>query len=146
MDGNKVWFLNTDPKSYQEYIFQSRNSLIEKINAFQSKSEGAIDVGYIGGVRPFWQQLLGKGSNFSYIIAALVWQNNWANLLFYDEKWTEYRVIDNNVDKTKAILIQENKPSISIEESISKTLAFSALKELINTGKRPDFLEYKVVN
>jgi hypothetical protein len=81
---------------------------------------------------------------------ALEWHNQIANLIFHDEKWSEYRAIDKEnlvyaIEHDRLKVAQGEKIAPLNEECISKQRALAAVSEYLQNNKRPSWLGYNFV-
>ncbi|WP_394132203.1 hypothetical protein [Marinobacter nauticus] len=116
----------------------------------ESLSKGRLWVGKDGGARPLWHRLLGAQKRYVDSIFSLEWFSEGAALIFHDENWSEYRALkpDNSPSLPESIRIQishgEAQPA-SDSECISKEQAFKAIREALEKGDRPNWLNYQFV-
>ncbi len=132
----------------EDLDLQALSEVRARIRAIRDTSEGKISLVSLVGLRPWWQRLLGAKYNVDHFFA-LEWSGEFAALIFFDEKVSEYRALDKAVpvvppEHTRA-RISHGEPKIALEECMKTSRAFDALDEFLESGKRPDWIEYRYV-
>jgi hypothetical protein len=128
---------------------QSLSDVRAKIRAIRDNSEGKLSLFALVGLRPWWQRLLGAKYKVDHFFA-LEWSGEFAALIFFDEKVSEYRALDKAVpvvpQEHTRVRISHGEPDIAIEECMKKSRAFDALDEFLESNKRPDWIDYRYVD
>jgi hypothetical protein len=83
-------------------------------------------------------------------LASLEWNSGAACLYFHDKKWSEYRVLSPSgtpsfPEEIRAQISRGEAKPAPQEECIEKSIAFKAVKESLEIGERPNWLEYRHV-
>lgn len=131
------------------YFFLTAD-LVNFIDKKATEVSGLLFLSYDGGKRPFWQVFLGKPKTYRYPFAALLWKDQFASLILYDENWSEYRVIDEDfpvnpsTEVRNAISFGEKTPN-ALDECLKKDRAFTLLQNSISNGRKPDDIKYRFV-
>lgn len=126
------------------------NKLTDIIAEAESLPKGRLWIGKDGGARPWWHRLLGTQKRYVDSIFSLEWFSEGAALIFHDENWREYRALkpENSTSLPESVRIHishgEAQPAPD-SECITKELAFKAIKEVLESGSRPKWLNYRFV-
>ncbi|OFJ05931.1 hypothetical protein BFX25_13945 [Vibrio cholerae] len=128
----------------------STDEVFELLKSVENLETCRIWLGKDGGPRPWWHRLLGTRKRFVDSLFALEWHNQIAILIFHNENWSEYRAIDQEhpvsvSENDRLEIAQGEKIAPSNEECISKQRALAAVYEYLQSGKRPNWLNYNFV-
>ena len=128
----------------------SIDEVSEAIKSAETLPEGKLWAGRDGGARPWWHRLFGTQKRYVDSLFSLEWCSDAASLIFHDRDWNEYRALK-PIDApsfSEEIRLKishgEVKP-VDENECINKDLAFKAISELVDSGIRPNWLQYKFV-
>lgn len=139
------WTLELDG---EDFDLHSLMDVRERIRAIRNTSEGKVNLVSVVGLRPWWQRLLGAKYYVDHFFS-LEWSGEFAALIFFDEKVSEYRALDKAVPvvppEATRRRISHGEPDAPVEECMKKSRAFDALDEFLESGKRPDWIEYRYV-
>lgn len=133
-----------------ERTFGSAREVGDALLACQDQDHGRASISYDDGPRPRWQRFLGLAPRYISGFAALEWADGFASLIFLDDNWSEYRVLDKitPVSSPETVRVRiahgEVSPHPAIE-CMDKARAFQALQEALQTGVRPGWLSYRFV-
>ena len=141
------WFLELDGN---DQSFDTVNELILCVEKIQVSSSGKLSISYDDGPRPWWGRFLGLAPRYISGFTALQWCNDFSSLIFLDEDWSEYHVLDkthpvNPPDSLRLRIDHGNLTPRAIEDCMGKERAFRALREALQTGERPDWVSYRFV-
>src|SRR5689334_4768810 len=87
----RPWYFELNDK---KRTFDSSREVTDAVAACQELEQGRLSISYDDGPRPKWQRFLGLAPRFVSGFAALEWANGFASLVFLDDNWSEYRVLD----------------------------------------------------
>lgn len=132
----------------EDFELNALSEVRARIRAIRETSEGKISLVSVVGLRPWWQRLLGAKYNVNHFFA-LEWSGEFAALIFFDEKVSEYRALDKAVPVVPPAdtrgRISHGEPDITPDECMKASRAFDALDEFLELGKRPAWIEYRYV-
>ena len=134
----------------EDHVFASAREATDAVQACQDLAQGRLSISYDDGPRPRWQRFFGLAPRYVSVFAALEWADGFASLIFLDDNWSEYRVLDDKNPVTPSDDIRariahgESFPCLA-NECMDKVRAFQALQEALQTGARPGWLSYRFV-
>ena len=142
-----TWFVEHNESELTISSFAELKKIISQAEGVDS---GRLWIGVDGGPRPWWHRLLGTQPRYVNSLFSLEWFGQYASLIFHDENWSEYRVIDKEYpvtpdEGTRLKIAQGEKQPNLIEECMNKERAFTAISEFIKTGAKPTWLTYHLV-
>ncbi len=146
-DPSALWFVELNDAEHQVNSVAALSDFLLKAEQMQN---GRLWVGKDGGARPWWHRFLGTQPRYVDSLFAIEWCGEYASLIFHDEKWSEYRAIDESspVTPSDEVLLKishgEAKPS-SIEEYMYKARSMLAVREYFAQNARPSWLKYRYV-
>jgi hypothetical protein len=139
------WILELDG---EDFDLRSLAEVRARIRAVRDAYAGKLSLVSVVSLRPWWQRLLGARYNVDHFFA-LEWSGEFAALIFFDEKVSEYRALDKAVPVVPPEdirrRISHREPEIALEEYMNTSRAFNALDEFLESGKRPSWIEYRYV-
>ena len=140
------WYLELNGT---DQTFASAKEVADALGAYQGLDQGRASISYDDGPRPGWQRFLGLAPRYISGFAVLEWADGFASLIFLDDNWSEYRVLDNiPVAPPEAVRVKiahgESLPR-PVNECMDKARAFQALLEALQIGVRPGWLSYRFV-
>lgn len=114
-----------------------------------TRPRGRIDISHDDGARPWWQRFLGASPRYVSGFAAIEWADDFACLIFLDDTWSEYRVVDaqSPVQVPPGIRteIAHGESTTPDRHCMRKQRGVDGLLEALRTGVRPAWLSYDVV-
>jgi hypothetical protein len=133
----------------RKLLSNSRHDLNKIVVETAGDLAGCLWIGTEGGLRPLWHRIFGM----KYYVDALLdveWDGAYASLIFYDENWSEYRVLDKEMpvfsDQVASLKFAHgDQRSTTADECMSKERAFIAVREFIETRTKPIWLSYRLV-
>ena len=147
MDYNEVTAWQIELNDTEE-VADSVAAVMQILTMAQSIATGRIVISYDNGPRPWWHRLLGSGRRYIAGFVYIQWAEEYANLMFHDENWSEYRALDpahpvSANDKIRSKISQDGATPFAAEECLEKTRAFAAVRETLQSGNRPSWLSYQ---
>ncbi len=121
-----------------------------QINEALCSSKGSVSLAADDGQRPWWQRFIFGTKIYVRSYFLFEWFEETCGLIFQDEDASEYRVLSNEQPKDtsedirKQISFGEYK-LLETKYCITKETALKAIDDFLESGKRPDWLEYKFV-
>ncbi len=120
-----------------------------RILAALDRSKGRLSLYADGGDRPFWHRLFGARI---WVVGyfSVEWYNGIAALMFLDDNMSEYRAVDRQpvLDYSQSdhnrIRFGGDEP-IDRRFTMSTTRAKEAIKQFLQTSRRPSWLDYELV-
>ncbi len=122
----------------------------QKIDEVLRSSKGSISFAADDGQRPWWQRFIFGSKIYVRSYFLFEWFEETCGLIFQDENASEYRVLSNEQpedtsEKTrKYISFSEYKP-LETKYCLTKEIAMKAIENFLESGERPDWLEYEFV-
>ncbi|WP_435105916.1 Imm1 family immunity protein [Arhodomonas sp. AD133] len=134
----------------EDNVARSRAELDQVLGRAEAMPSGRLWVGVDGGPRPWWHRLVGLQPRFVEALLSVEWAADYASLIFHDENWSEYRAMDEALvvqpdEQVRARIAHGEARPHPVEECMHRERAFKAIRELIDTGARPEWLSYRVV-
>ncbi|UVW29198.1 hypothetical protein [Massilia sp. H6] len=141
-----AYLIELNGERFKASSFDELNKIILKAEEIQA---GRLWVGLEGGARPLWHRVFGL-KDFVNALLVVEWFGENASLIFYDENWSEYRVLDNEIPEFPDEIVRSQishgeQQAIAEDECMRKERAFIAIYELIKTRHRPTWLTYRFV-
>lgn len=141
------WYFELNEK---DHVFSSAREVADAAHACQDLVHGRLSISYDDGPRPRWRRFLGLAPRYISGFAALEWTDDFASLIFLDNNWSEYRVLDekNPVAPPAAVRTKISHGELlpcPANECMDKARAFQALQEALQTGAHPGWLSYRFV-
>ena len=148
MDTSEIckWNLELNGESR---VLATAQEVAEAIEGCRSLDRGGVSLSYDDGPRPLWHRLFGA-TRYVAGFAAIEWADDVASLIFLDDDWREHRAIDEDMPVNASESVRreishgELRPHPA-DECISKSRAFQALQEALESGVRPGWLTYRLV-
>ncbi|GAA3927602.1 hypothetical protein [Litoribacillus peritrichatus] len=134
----------------QELMFNSFSEALETIDNALSQQKGKLSLSADDGLRPWWQRFVFGASNYIRMYLALEWDSNFSGLIFYDENSSEYRALSNGPNSEVAESIRnqisfgEPEP-LEAKYCLASEVAFKAIREFMDSGAKPEWLNYEFV-
>jgi hypothetical protein len=132
------------------FVFKNISDVGAKIFEDVGSAKGKIAFSADDGPRPWWQRFIFGAARYNRPYFRLEWSSDVYALIFYDDNASEYRVLSNVILENaseqlrKEISFGESQP-LPIKYCISKDIVLRAIKEFLNSGERPQWLEYEFV-
>ncbi len=143
---NGYWMIELDEV---ESSFSTPEEAISYVDNLQDQDSGramlTLDCGPVKG----WKRFFGANRIVSPC-CAIEWSGPFASLIFFDDAWSEYRVIDESHpvqatdDQRRRIAHGELTPH-PLEECMEQPRAFAAVREYLGSRTRPGWVKYKYV-
>lgn len=142
-----IWYVELNEVQEEVRSIEELNRVIGRLETLRS---GRLWVGRDGGQRPWWQRFLGAQPRYVDALFSLEWFDQYACLIFYDERWSEYRVRDDTmpvfpVEEVRSKISHGELQACSVEECMKKDRAIAAIQEFVDHGSRPNWLKYRYV-
>ncbi len=143
-----MWILEIDEESS---TFSSKLDIIPALTkAVESRSQGRADISVDEGKRSWMARFLGMSPRIIQMHLAVEWCHEGAALIFFDDAVSEHRAMDTDqpirLDDATRRKISHGEPTPATEdECMSLPRALQAITEYVQTGQRPAWLRYRVV-
>jgi hypothetical protein len=141
------WVIEVNEKDTR---FRTTEEVISHLGKLEATPTGKasllLDLGPVSG----WKRFLGAPKRDVSPCCAVEWDGPYGSLIFHDDAWSEYRVIDEarpvqaTEDQRRRIAHGEPTPH-PVEECMEKARAFAAIREYLGSRTRPSWLKYKYV-
>jgi hypothetical protein len=128
----------------------STEAVLTWLDRAAERSRGRLSVDVEGDRPKGWLRWLAGRKRHVSPFFSIEWIGDYASLIFYDESWSEYRVLDaaHPVQPSEEMRLQisHGEPSAPpAAECMLKERAFRAMRERIESGLKPTWLSYKYV-
>ena len=110
------------------------------------KAAVMIDRGPVSG----WKRFLGGAKRDISPCFAVEWDGPYASLIFHDDAWSEYRVMDEArpvqaTEETRKRIAHGEPAPHPVAECMEKQRAFEAIRQYVRELTRPGWLKYRYV-
>jgi hypothetical protein len=145
-NASPVWILELNESAHQ---LASRVEVLPLVAQAQRLTAGTLSLVVDRGPRPWFHRLLGVGRVVDSCFA-LEWAEKCACLIFQDENASEYRALDltHPIEASQELRLRvaHGEPTPApLDECMATERAFMAVREYLERGTRPDWLEYRYV-
>lgn len=132
-----------------ETPFSTTDGAISFVDKLQGQGRGqamlTLDFGPVQG----WKRFFGANRIVSPC-CSIEWSGPFASLIFHDDAWSEYRVIDEShpvqaTDEQRCRIAHGELTPHPLEECMEQPRAFAAIREYLGSRTRPGWLKYKYV-
>jgi hypothetical protein len=142
------WLFNVDDLDSR---FPSDETLLAALAPFELSTLGRFSLHLDRGPSPRWRRLLlGQLRDITPCLS-IEWAHDYASLIFLDENWSEYRVLDQQHPVSpplgvRALLAHGELLPHPVNECMLRDRAFEAVRHFILHRTRPDWLAYRFVS
>lgn len=130
-------------------LFSTTEAAISFVNNLQTQASGQAFLFHDCGPVKGWKRFF-RAKRIVQPCCAMEWDGPFASLIFFDDAWSEYRVVDEahpvqpTDDQRRRIAHGELTPH-PLEECMQQSRAFGLVREYLDTRTRPSCVKYRYV-
>ncbi|WP_299769039.1 hypothetical protein [uncultured Pseudoteredinibacter sp.] len=134
----------------EDHSIECFDDVIAKIESALAGSSGSIHLCADDGFRPKWQQFVFGAKIYIRSYFMIEWANNTCALIFHDHSDSEYRALSPSEPEDLSV---HTRTKISFGEPealdrkycMTKEMSAKVVREFLELGVRPKWLEYEFV-